>query len=122
MDLEEFKREVAAALDSLPRRFRKELHNVTVVVEIRPTGRALREMGLDPRRDVLYGAYQGVPLPDRSIFNPPVLPDTITLYAEPLMRDFPDPGELREQIRDTVIHEIAHYLGMDDEEIEDLGY
>jgi predicted Zn-dependent protease with MMP-like domain len=50
------------------------------------------------------------------------LPDKITIFAEPLLRDFPDPEELREEIRLTVVHEIAHYFGMDEEEVEDLGY
>ena len=60
--------------------------------------------------------------PDRSSLDPPLLPDKITIFAEPLLEDFPDPEELREEIRLTVLHEIAHYFGMDEEEIEDLGY
>jgi len=55
-------------------------------------------------------------------FYPPILPDKITIFAEPLLRDFPDPDGLREQIRTTVLHEIAHYFGMDDDEIDKLGY
>jgi len=50
------------------------------------------------------------------------LPDKITIFAEPLARDFPDAAELRNQIRLTVLHEIAHYFGMEEEDIEDLGY
>lgn len=122
MDAEEFKREAAAVLDRLPKKFRRRLDNVEIVVAKSPTNRLLREVGLDPARDVLYGLYQGVPLGDRSVFNPPLLPDKITIFSEPLMRDFPDPDELRRQIRRTVVHEIAHFFGMDDEEIEDLGY
>ncbi len=79
-------------------------------------------MGLNPQRDVLYGLYEGTPLSERSALNPPLLPDKITIFSEPLMRDFPDPAELRNQIRLTLLHEIAHYFGMDEEEIEDLGY
>jgi predicted Zn-dependent protease with MMP-like domain len=122
VDVEEFKREAARALDRLPKHFRRQLHNVAIVVEKKATKSQLREMGLDPEHDDLYGLYQGVPLADRSVFNPPVLPDKITLFCEPLIRDFPDPKELRGQIRRTVVHEIAHFFGMDDEEIEDLGY
>jgi predicted Zn-dependent protease with MMP-like domain len=98
------------------------LHNLEIVVEKRPSAGLLRAEGLDPRQDTLYGLYQGVPLPDRSAFDPPILPDKITIFSEPLLEDFPDPEELREQIRLTVLHEIAHYFGMDEEEIEDLGY
>src|SRR5581483_11086076 len=60
--------------------------------------------GLDPREDTLYGIYQGVPLPERSALDPPLLPDKITIFAEPLLEDFPDPEELREEIRLTVLH------------------
>ena len=118
----EIRREVVRVLDRLPKRFRDGLHNLEIVVEKRPSAGLLRAEGLDPRQDTLYGLYQGVPLPDRSAFDPPILPDKITIFSEPLLEDFPDPEELREQIRLTVLHEIAHYFGMDEEEIEDLGY
>jgi len=72
--------------------------------------------------ETLYGIYQGVPLSDRSSLDPPLLPDKITIFAAPLLEDFPDPEDLHEEIRLTVLHEIAHYFGMDEEEIEDLGY
>ena len=110
------------ALDSLPVQFRRRLHNIVVVVEERPQPSQLRAMGLDPREDMLYGLYEGVPLSERSTFDLPSLPDKITIFAEPLLRDFRDPDELREQIRITVLHEIAHFFGMDEDDIEDLGY
>jgi predicted Zn-dependent protease with MMP-like domain len=122
LDYQEIRKEVARVIDRLPRRFREQLRNVEFVVEKRPSNDLLRAEGLDPRRDTLYGIYQGVPLPDRSQLDPPLLPDKITIFAEPLLEDFPDPDELREEIRLTVLHEIAHYFGMDEEEIEDLGY
>lgn len=122
MDDNEIRKEVARILDKLPRQFRKRLHNVEVVVEDRPDEELLLEAGLDPRHDTLYGLYQGVPLSERSSFYPPILPDKITIFAEPLLRDFPDPEDLREQIRTTVLHEIAHYFGFDDDEIDKLGY
>jgi predicted Zn-dependent protease with MMP-like domain len=119
---DEIRQEVARVLDRLPRRFRIQLRNVEFVVEDRPSPELLQDEGLDPRFDTLYGIYQGVPLPDRSSFDLPLLPDKITIFAEPLLRDFPDREELREEIRLTVVHEIAHYFGMDEEEVEDLGY
>jgi len=122
LDHHEIRKEVARAIDRLPRRFREQLRNVEFVVEKRPAAALLIAEGLDPRGDKLYGIYQGVPLPDRSHLDPPLLPDKITIFAEPLMEDFPDPDELRQEIRLTVLHEIAHYFGMDEEEIEELGY
>ena len=122
MDYREIKKEVGRVIDRLPRSFRERLLNVEFVVEERPSIELLRTEGLDPHHDTLYGIYQGIPLPDRSSLDPPLLPDKITIFAEPLLEDFPDPEELREEIRLTVLHEIAHYFGMDEEEIEDLGY
>ena len=109
-------------LDRLPRRFRDQLRNVEFVVDERPSATLLRSEGLDPRCDTLYGIYQGIPLPDRSSIDPPLLPDKITIFAEPLLEDFPEPKDLRDEIRITVLHEIAHYFGMNEEEVEDLGY
>ena len=122
LDYREIKKEVGRIIDRLPRSFRERLLNVEFVVEERPSIELLRAEGLDPRHDTLYGIYEGIPLPDRSSLDPPLLPDKITIFAEPLLEDFPDPEELREEIRLTVLHEIAHYFGMDEEEIEDLGY
>ena len=122
MDKNEIRKEVARVLDKLPRQFRKQLHNVEIVVEERPGEELFLDAGLDPKHDTLYGLYQGIPLPDRSSLYPPILPDKITIFAEPLLEDFPDPDELREQIRVTVLHEIAHYFGFDDDEIDKLGY
>jgi predicted Zn-dependent protease with MMP-like domain len=122
MDRKEIEREVARALDRLPKEFRARFHNVEIVVEKKPTKKRLRELDLDPDEDALYGLYEGTPLSERSVSYPPLLPDRITIFSEPLIRDFPDPMERRRQIRLTVIHEIAHYFGMADEEIEDLGY
>jgi predicted Zn-dependent protease with MMP-like domain len=118
----EIRKEVASVLDRLPRQFRRRLHNLEIVVEERPTCDLLLSVGLDPRYDTLYGLYQGIPLPDRSALYPPILPDKITIFAEPLLRDFSDPEDLREQIRTTVLHEVAHYFGFDDDEIDKLGY
>ncbi len=122
MNHSEIRKAVARVIDKLPKEFREQLRNVEIVVEARPSKELLLAEGLDPRDDTLYGIYQGTPLPDRSALDPPLLPDKITIFAEPLLEDFPDPDELREEIRLTVLHEIAHYFGMEEEEIEDLGY
>jgi predicted Zn-dependent protease with MMP-like domain len=119
---DQFRKAVAQVIDRLPRQFREQLRNVEFVVEERPSAELLRSEGLDPRVDTLYGIYQGVPLPERSSLDPPLLPDKITIFAESLLQDFADPEELREEIRITVLHEIAHYFGMNEEDVEDLGY
>lgn len=119
---QQIRKEVIAVLDRLPKRFRDGLRNIEIVVEKRPSAELLRAEGLDPDHDTLYGLYQGVPLPERSQFDPPMLPDKITIFSEPLLQDFPDPEELRSEIRLTVLHEIAHYFGMDEDAIDDLGY
>jgi len=119
---QDIRKEVARLIDRLPRQFREQLRNVEFVVEERPSEELLLAEDMDPEEQTLYGLYQGIPLPERSSLDPPLLPDKITIFAEPLLEDFPDPEELREEIRLTVLHEIAHYFGMDEEEIEDLGY
>jgi predicted Zn-dependent protease with MMP-like domain len=122
LDHREIRKEVARVIDRLPHQFRKQLRNVEFVVEKRPTAALLVAEGLDPRSDTLFGIYQGVPLPERSALDPPLLPDKITIFSEPLRESFSDLEELRAQIRLTVLHEIAHYFGMDEEDIEELGY
>jgi predicted Zn-dependent protease with MMP-like domain len=122
LDHREIRKEVARVIDGLPRRFREQLQNVEFVVEKRPRAALLAAEGLDPHRDTLFGIYQGVPLPERSALDPPLLPDKITIFSEPLSETFPNLEELRAQIRLTVLHEIAHYFGMDEEQIEELGY
>ncbi|MGZ9156703.1 MAG: metallopeptidase family protein [Candidatus Binatia bacterium] len=122
MNHQEIRKVVARLIDRLPRQFREQLRNVEFVVEDRPSEELLLAEELDPEEETLYGLYQGIPLPERSSLDPPLLPDKITIFAEPLLEDFPDPEELREEIRLTLLHEIAHYFGMDEEDIENLGY
>jgi predicted Zn-dependent protease with MMP-like domain len=122
MDRREMKKEVAQVLNELPEMFNRRLQNVEIIVQKKAGRRRLEALGLDPKRDVLYGLYEGTPLSERSVFDPALLPDRITIFSETLLRDFPDPVELRNQIRLTVIHEIAHFFGIDEDEIEKLGY
>ncbi len=122
MNHQDIRKEVARLIDRLPRQFREQLRNVEFVVEDRPSQELLLAEEIDLEEETLYGLYQGIPLPERSSLDPPLLPDKITIFAEALLADFPDPEELHEELRLTVLHEIAHYFGMDEEEIEDLGY
>jgi predicted Zn-dependent protease with MMP-like domain len=105
-----FEDHVRAALDELPPHLSAALENVAVVVE--------DENPDDP--DVL-GLYHGVPLTERGdVAGMP--PDTISIYRIPLEDSFPDPGELQEEIRITVLHELAHYFGLDEDRLAELGY
>ena len=121
MGRDDFSRALREALSELPPMFHDALANVAVVVEEWPTKELLDELEIPPD-DTLYGFYHGVPLPERSVQDSGLLPDVISLYRGPLVEDFPDRGELCRQIRITVLHEIGHYFGMDEEELSRLGY
>ena len=96
-----FDEHVRRALDSLPAEVARALQNVAVVVEEQ-----------DPEEPDLFGLWQ----------SNPYLPDKITIYRRPLVEAFPDPAELEEEIRVTVLHELAHYFGIDEDRLEELGY
>ena len=106
-----FEEHVRAALDELPAHLGSALENVAVVVE--------DEHPDDPD---LFGLYDGTPLPLRGHGYAGTLPDRITIYRRPLEESFRDPAELREEIRVTVLHELAHYFGLDEDRVDELGY
>ena len=122
MDRRKFRRLVAEALDTLPGEIRVRMDNVTILVEDDPTPDQIVGAGLDPLRDVLFGLYEGSPLPDRGHDYGMALPDRITLFYRPLVASFGGPAAIREEIRRTVVHEVAHFVGLDDDEIDLLGY
>jgi predicted Zn-dependent protease with MMP-like domain len=122
MDRAKFHAVVVAAIDEIPEPFRSHLENVEVVVEDEPSPEILREMGLDPRRDTIYGLYEGVPVDERALGDAPLLPDRIAIYYRPPVHDFRTPGAIRREIRKTIIHEVGHVFGLDDDEIEAEGY
>ncbi|MBX3027639.1 metallopeptidase family protein [bacterium] len=122
MDRRRFHALVAAAIEEIPEPFRRHLVNVEVVVEDEPSDELLREMGLNPRRDTIYGLYEGVPIDERALDGGPLLPDRIAIYYRPLVRDFRTPGAIRREIRATIIHEVGHLFGLEDDEIEAEGY
>jgi len=112
MDRGRFEQHVRAALDSLPAHIAETLRNVAVIVD--------DEHPEDPD---LFGLYEGVPLPERGSGYAGQLPDRISIYRLPLVDEFgDDPGELEDEIRITVLHELAHYFGIDEDRLEELGY
>jgi len=121
MDRAAFEALVVEALEGIPEEFARYLENVTVLIEEEPSAELLRGVGLDPRRDTLYGLYQGTPLPGRT-HDFAALPDRITIFAGPLLRNCPTHAALRQQIRKTVMHEIAHFFGLDERRVRGLGY
>ena len=110
----QFEAVVERALRGLPRAFRDKLVNIAVVVEDWADDETLEEMGIEPP-DTLYGLYRGVDLTHRDSSYGNVLPDTVTIYQGPIEEDCADEAEMEEVIRDTVVHEIGHYFGLDDE-------
>ncbi len=120
MDEAEFNEVVAEVLDTLPPEFAEKLNNIEVLVEAMPHAGHRRAVRLKPWQ-TLYGLYQGVPLTARTHNYGLIAPDTIIIFREPLLRDFPQPDQLRMQIRRTVLHEIAHFFGISDERLHELG-
>jgi predicted Zn-dependent protease with MMP-like domain len=118
-----FSQLVADALDSLPREFLERMENVEVLIEDWPSREDLEEVGLSLRdRSSLLGLYHGVPLTRRDTYYA-ALPDRITIYQKPIERVAgEDDDEIREQVRHTVIHEIAHYYGISDDRLDELGF
>ena len=118
MKKHDFYEMVEGALEGLPPDLAELLDNVAIVVEDWPE----YSTPLAPNKNnVLYGLYEGVPLTERGAGYYGILPDKITIFRGPLERDFPQ-DELEEQVKITVVHEIAHYFGFDENRIEELGW
>ena len=119
MTREQFERLVADALETIPRRFRRAMRNVAIIVEDAPGPELLDGMGLSPS-DTLLGLYEGVPLPDRDWSHGNALPDRVTLFQKPIEDTSRNNTEIVVTIGETVIHEFGHYFGLSEEEIEDI--
>jgi len=119
MDRAEFERLVADALASIPQRFRDAMANLAIVVEDEPARDLLREMEIDPP-DTLFGLYQGTPLTERRWDYGNALPDRILVFQGPHEREAEDEDDLVVSIGETLIHEIGHYFGLSEEQIEEI--
>jgi len=120
MEREEFERIVLKLIDELPERFRKDMENISIVLEERPSLDLLREVGV--RSGKLLGIYQGVPLTKRGLGYNGVLPDRIILF----MREIEEEAKMEniplvEKIKNVLYHEIGHYFGLSEEELRKLG-
>lgn len=123
MDLDDFELLVSDALDGLPREFLEHLENVQVDVEEWPSAEDLRKAGLPPsHRRSLLGLYHGVPNTERGAFYM-AFPDRISIYKGPIEAYAgPDQQAIKNQVQRTVIHEVAHYYGISDERLDELGW
>lgn len=117
MTRERFEQLVEEAMKALPVRFRRQLKNLAVVVEDAPDPLLLTEMGIEPP-DTLFGLYQGTPLTSRTWDFGNALPDRITIFQQPIEAEAHTDDEILASVTETVIHEIGHYFGMSEEEIE----
>lgn len=115
-----FERLVADALEGIPEPFRSRLVNVAVVVEERPSRELLASFGMSAD-ETLLGLYDGIPLTSRGEGYNLVPPDRIIIFRRPILELCRTTDELREQVRRTVLHEVAHYYGISDEELERMG-
>ena len=108
--MSDFEQHVRAALESLPPHLARAVRNLELVIEDE-----------HPDEPDLFGLYEGIPLPERGD-EAGMLPDRISIYRRPLEEEFPDPAELQEEIRITVLHELAHHFGIDEDRLDELGY
>lgn len=117
----EFDRIVKAAVLRIPEEIRQHLENIVISVQKRPSPEILEEMGFTAE-ETLLGLFQGTSQIERSVTSPPLFPDTIFLFQEPLEEMCETAEELEEEIEITIVHEIAHALGMSEEKLAELGY
>lgn len=118
MKREEFVKVVEETLDSLPRQFRSRIRNVAILVEDLPPNQPSAKPG--QQRPLLLGLFHGVPKTMKSSFDLLTGPDHIVVYQKNIEAICSSEEEIREQIRRTVIHELGHYFGMDEDQLKDV--
>ena len=123
---EDFDQILEQLIEELPENLRTLLEEVPVIVEDEPSAEDLEDMGLDPEATDLCGLHWGIALTRRSVENSGVLPDRISLFRAPIMRvarrQRGRREALRAQIRITLLHEIGHHFGLDEDDLAKLGY
>lgn len=120
MDRARFRRLVREAVRTLPKPLLERVHNVDIVVERRPTADDRLVAGVGPS-EVLLGLYHGIPLTERGTNYNLVAPDRIAIYKDEIESLCATDDEVREQVRVTVLHELGHYFGIDDDRLDELG-
>ena len=120
MTRDRFQKLVEEALESIPAQFRDAMQNVAIVIEAVPSAAQLAAVGLDPGEETLLGLYEGTPLTERGASAGNILPDKITLFQGPIEADSESEDDAVVAIGETLIHEIGHYFGLSEEEIEEI--
>lgn len=118
MDRKSFEQIVERSLRRLPKKFMDELKNITIEIEDEPPQHILDDLGME--KGSLYGLYQGVPLTEREWNFGNVLPDRISIYQGSIERDARTLADMEDMVFDTVMHEIGHYFGLDDEKLYEI--
>jgi predicted Zn-dependent protease with MMP-like domain len=121
MTRREFEKVVEEAVAALPEMFRKRIENVEFRVAESPNRRQSGSTAGTARQPSLYGLYEGTPIGDRGSGDSLRLPDRITIFKRAIERDCRSRAEMVKCIQETVFHEIGHYFGLDDDQLEDLG-
>jgi predicted Zn-dependent protease with MMP-like domain len=117
----EFDQAVEQALERIPEEFLRHIREVTILVEEEPSEEVLSDLEVQ-EGDTLFGAYFGVPAGEKSVFDSTIEPDVIVIYKCPLEEYCETVEELTEEIEITVVHEVAHHFGMEDEDLARYGY
>ena len=121
MNRKRFEGLVERALSRIPEVFREAMDNVAIVIDDWPTPKLMDEMYGDPETYV-YGLFTGTPLPEQHVEDFGDLPTVIRIYQAALETDFQDQVELERELEITLVHEIAHFMGFDEDQLEELGY
>ena len=119
MTHERFARLADDAVARIPQRFRDAMRNIAIIIDDLPDPEVLEQLGVEPP-DTLFGLYEGVPLPERQWDHGNVLPDRIFLFREPIEEASETDDEVVVTIGETLIHEVGHYFGLSEEEIEEI--
>jgi predicted Zn-dependent protease with MMP-like domain len=120
MQRKAFESLVDQAIRGLPAEFSDKLQNVEVIIEDWPSRELLERMDID-EEDRLFGLYEGVPLTERG-FSAPLYPDRIWIFQKPIEDACETDQDIKEEIRVTLLHEVAHFFGIDDEHLDEIGY
>jgi predicted Zn-dependent protease with MMP-like domain len=121
MKTKEFRELALQALKEIPRQFRDRLGRLEIIIEDRPDPELLAELGLN-QGDLLFGLYQGVPRTEKSFFRTEIYPDRILLFRRDILSVCRSREEVKEEIKKTLIHEIAHHFGFSESQIRKWGY
>jgi predicted Zn-dependent protease with MMP-like domain len=121
MEPKAFENLVTEAIRELPAEFRDKLENVAIIVEDYPSEELMTQLNLSAD-ETLFGLYEGIPLTERGFFEQPLHPDRILIFQRAIEDECDSPEEIKEELKTTLVHEVAHFFGMDDDYLKEIGY